>query len=634
MANYLDTDGLSTYTEQLTEKYKTIFASKTDVGTPLTANTAADMTDTSKIYVYTGSETGYTAGNWYYYNGSAWVSGGVYNSSAFVTDTSLTIPDMAADAKATGDKIAGLENSIINNEVIIGNVVDGYINKDTGELESSETWSASDYLDVSNYYELVGTMTPVRSVYNAFYRADKSFLRAFFIETTETHIVVPNEAVYMRLSGRTDALLATKLYYISKNTKTVNTINNDKQARIPVFVPNTNIASTEKNGVTYSFTNGKGTFSGTPSSTFTINIDGSTTSIPQWLNAGETYYVTVDKTGSDKVYFNIQTYDNNGSWYSEPLKIARGSGAFCIDSFSGIKGVLIRYSVSSAGGGNVDGTTIKISIYQAPKKEKHIRIMQNNIGKFRYGYSGSSSLETYGLTEEQYQIKLANYKRMYGEYRPDILCVQEMVQYMDKAQTHDSFKVLYNDIFYNNSFGGTAISYGIFAQIDGPKFSQETITGTVGGVSYSVVAEICEAIIDNSVVAIVSTALNSESGYETTRAAQLQLIMNRISGYNYAIIGGDLNVYSDSELTSLVGIAEAAGYTAANYDFWGRQDTYVPHPGHTYYNKIDNILVRGNIKITNFEVLTNYTPTNPTDYYTDNLLASDHIPIVADLVIF
>ena len=37
---------------------------ETWVGSPLTASTAAGMTDTDKIYVYTGSETGMTAGHW------------------------------------------------------------------------------------------------------------------------------------------------------------------------------------------------------------------------------------------------------------------------------------------------------------------------------------------------------------------------------------------------------------------------------------------------------------------------------------------------------------------------------------------------------------------------------------------
>lgn len=90
------------------------------VGGPNVASTVSAMTDTSKVYVYTGSETGYTAGNWYYYNGSAWVSGGVYQATAVETDTTLTMPGEPADAKATGDAVSDLKSALDINSGALG----------------------------------------------------------------------------------------------------------------------------------------------------------------------------------------------------------------------------------------------------------------------------------------------------------------------------------------------------------------------------------------------------------------------------------------------------------------------------------------------------------------------------------
>lgn len=98
MNKYLDKAGLQDFATKLTEKYKTLFSS------PLTASTVAGMTDHTKVYVYTGSETGYTSGHWYFWNGSAWTDGGVYNAEAINTDTTLSISGAAADAKVAGDR--------------------------------------------------------------------------------------------------------------------------------------------------------------------------------------------------------------------------------------------------------------------------------------------------------------------------------------------------------------------------------------------------------------------------------------------------------------------------------------------------------------------------------------------------
>lgn len=95
---------------QKVDEANTILAAiRNEYGYPFTAAAAADMTDTTKIYVYTGSETGYTNGDWYYHNGTAWTDGGIYNAVAFTTDPMLTISGAAADAKVVGEKITDLE---------------------------------------------------------------------------------------------------------------------------------------------------------------------------------------------------------------------------------------------------------------------------------------------------------------------------------------------------------------------------------------------------------------------------------------------------------------------------------------------------------------------------------------------
>ena len=65
-------------------------ADKSQIGSPLIANTVAEMVDKTRVYVYTGTETGYVNGNWYSWDGSAWVSGGTYNSQG-IADNSINL---------------------------------------------------------------------------------------------------------------------------------------------------------------------------------------------------------------------------------------------------------------------------------------------------------------------------------------------------------------------------------------------------------------------------------------------------------------------------------------------------------------------------------------------------------------
>lgn len=59
-------------------------------GTPLTASSTSGMTDTDRIYVNT------TDGHWYYYNGSAWVDGGVYQATA-IGENAVDIENLNAN---------------------------------------------------------------------------------------------------------------------------------------------------------------------------------------------------------------------------------------------------------------------------------------------------------------------------------------------------------------------------------------------------------------------------------------------------------------------------------------------------------------------------------------------------------
>ena len=105
-------DGSITEVKLSADLQETLHTLIAAVGGPNAAATVAEMTDHSKVYVYTGSESGYTAGNWYYFSNGVWVSGGVYNSTALETDTTLSMAGMAADAKAPGDQIAELKEDL------------------------------------------------------------------------------------------------------------------------------------------------------------------------------------------------------------------------------------------------------------------------------------------------------------------------------------------------------------------------------------------------------------------------------------------------------------------------------------------------------------------------------------------
>ena len=153
----------STASSSATQAAQSAKEAKAYVGSPLVANTVSTMTDRTKVYVYTGSESGYTAGNWYYHNGSAWVSGGVYNSSAANVDKTLTQDGYAADAKVTGDAVDSLkedlgeqinvisdERNFIPIKLSFSDNVGKFINN-LGKITTNELFSISDLIPIESW---------------------------------------------------------------------------------------------------------------------------------------------------------------------------------------------------------------------------------------------------------------------------------------------------------------------------------------------------------------------------------------------------------------------------------------------------------------------------------------------------
>ena len=96
MVTELDTE-IETISEVLTARIDSI---QRAIGTPAVASTVGEMTDKTKVYVYTGESTeDCTNGYWCYWNGSKWTDGGLYIATVFDTDDTLSEKGEIADAK-------------------------------------------------------------------------------------------------------------------------------------------------------------------------------------------------------------------------------------------------------------------------------------------------------------------------------------------------------------------------------------------------------------------------------------------------------------------------------------------------------------------------------------------------------
>lgn len=72
--------------------------------TPIAVNSVSEMTNTSRIYVNVSD------GKWYYYNGSNWTPGGIYQETAIDYDNTFSVADKPVESLIIGKNLNGLLN--------------------------------------------------------------------------------------------------------------------------------------------------------------------------------------------------------------------------------------------------------------------------------------------------------------------------------------------------------------------------------------------------------------------------------------------------------------------------------------------------------------------------------------------
>lgn len=315
----------------------------------------------------------------------------------------------------------------------------------------------------------------------------------------------------------------------------------------------------------------------------------------------------------NKSQFEIATIDGT-NFTNNSMKMFASDGltqlnSWALSPYSGNK----RSLTNNSGNGafiqleNVPPIGIKVTVFTKKQQPEHIRVMQYNIGGFNWGHSG-------GLASDV-EIKIANYKQFLGDYRPNICGIEEYADYIDSGSAYAPNATLFDKLYFFNG-EDSDVDIAIKSDYDKRSFTNFYTKNNAGTVTGGVFVEYY-ADVKNTELVVVAGAI--AAGREPdVRSEAFENLLKRYENKTNVVILIDTNVISEAEHTALVTTAGSYNYSVANGGYFGTLDTY--NLESSYYHKIDNVLVKGNIKIKNVIV---------PDVY--EKLSSDHYPIIVDL---
>lgn len=579
------------------------------VGSPLVAATKAAMTDTSKVYVYTGSETGMTAGNWYYYNGSAWTSGGVYNSVAVETDATLSIEGDPADAKAAGHAIEILDSAIF-----------GYADPSTSVFIMSKGAISGNGNDNDN------------AQYQASRR--RTNFGPYAEGTTLTCDSAYTMAVYYYASASWRNFINNGAGYIGNNF-VLPYVENATNIRVMLKkVNDQNFGDTEMPVITVTARYNK--------------VDAIDEKIPGFLQlrdlpAGtdlDTLYQSGwYLTGYSNIFPNSP--DNSaGQRIVRVYSAAESPNAYRIQEF--YNQTTNKYYVRVRSGGASGTYTGWVQINKKAGSENTSVIEFNNT-EILAGSSDNSGID---LTVMSYNVanynndtstyisdaQIVAFKKLLSSTRPDIIGLQENAEYLDSASTKASHTYLFTPVF-PHMYGPNSSS--IASKITGHDVDILTFSNgratrviyfTINNKTLLFVSAHPVANQNGTGIASAETIAARSTQYdELMKWVHQEITLNRYGtttpiscqNWDWCIIAGDMNSITATDRTNLADYVEARGFTMANGGWLGWIKT--EKTGYA----IDNIICSPDVIINSVEVLEALAG----DLY------SDHYPVVSHVTL-
>lgn len=584
-------------------------------GSPLTATTVKKMTNKAKIYVYVGSENGYTYGNWYYWNGSKWTSGGIYNSLATNTDLILVDTDL--------DQASPLTKAIFNTSTVEVDLAEQEELNFLSDIMAGESITGKTYFPKSLFtHGDPANLLRTHRIYNPqiINNSRKLMLSAndgfrfyiYFYDSNDQQIGASGwQTNYTLSEGRFRIVIARVTESISE------------VANIEEFLSEISFEGL----VSYINLKNKANLNGTVYADWKVggyntmaSVNGTTSASPRRRRT-ELFFDTprnVAILAPLKTQFVAGFYDLNdvcityrNTFTSEPVyacNVSRLRIAFK-DAEDTAENPIILNSEAEYNSGL---TIIDLGLTTLTTIQ-HFKVMSYNIGRFSYGIS------PYYLSEN-YDEKVVNYKKFFAEENADLIGIQEFNTTLDinDGSGEKNTDTIIFDYLYPYRINRNA-SVSLKSKI--PMFNSTIKQFTTG--RYYAEADI---VVNGKNVHIMNVHFSPNSSGETDRQTEANELLIEMNKYERVICTGDFNSLN----INLFQIFINAGYKECNGGYLPREWTY-SYDGNDFINNvessenvryIDNIIVSSNIIINNS--------------YRKNIyekLSSDHIPFIADLLI-